>query len=133
MTSNAVYNYLREGNFINWIKLNPDNPNFSYIIPQHSIHRVDGVENKTVVILIKVYDYQINFNIQLSYGDSDPYMQQMSGVGRVWYEEIRDDSVPDGQDGTFKYYSRRIPVPQGSKYFGIGTTVNIGIFDLHLE
>ena len=134
VTSNAVYNYLREGNLrFSWIKLNPDNPNFGYVIPQYSIHRSDGVENKTVVITIKIYLFAINFNIQLSYGDTDPIMQQMSGVGRVWFEEIKDNTTPDGQDGSFKYYNRRIFVPQGSKYFGIGTNTTIGILDLHSE
>ena len=134
VTSNAVYNYLREGNLrFSWIKLNPDNPNFGYVIPQYSIHRSDGVENKTVVISIKISLFAINFNIQLSYGDTDPIMQQMSGVGRVWFEEIKDNTTPDGQDGSFKYYNRRIFVPQGSKYFGIGTNTTIGILDLHSE
>ena len=134
VTSNGVYNYLREGNLrFSWIKVSPDNPNFSYIIPQYSTHRFDGVENKTVVIVIKIYLYATNYNIQLSYGNVDPIIQQMSGVGRVWFEEIKDYTAPDGQDDSFKYYSRRIFVPQGNKYFGIGTNTNIGIFDLHLE
>jgi len=128
ITSNAIYNWR-----FSWIKLNPENVNFSYVIPQYSIHKVDGVENKTVVIKIKIYFYATNYNIELSYGDTDPIMQQMSGVGRVWFEEIKDNTTPDGQDSNFKYYNRRIFVPQGSKYFGIGTNINIGVYDLRLE
>ena len=111
---------------------NPTYNGISYVIPRYrvqSIKEVSGVpvEGKTIKIKFKLYEYASKYEIQLSYGTTDAVIQQMSGLGRVWFILVNYSDTDYGIDDVWKIYEKSITIPQGNTFFGIGTDIDIGI------
>ena len=111
---------------------NPTYNGISYIIPKYtvqSIKEVSGVpvEGKTLQISFRLYKYVKSFSVQLSYGTTDAVIQQMSGVGRIWFVEIDQNDTDYFEDDSWKVFNKSVTIPQGNTVFGVGTNIDIGI------
>ena len=105
---------------------NPTFPGISYIIPRYrvqSIKEVSGVpvEGKTLQISFRLYKYVNSFSVQLSYGTTDGFIQQISGVGRTWFVEIDQNDTNYFEDDEWKVFNRSVTIPQGNPIFSVGT------------
>ena len=125
VTSNAVAKEIQDVMYSNIYIPNPTFPGISYAIPIYrvqSISKVDGVsiEGKTLQISFRLYKYVKSFSVQLSYGTTDGFIQQMSGAGRIWYVEINQNDTDYFEDNEWKIFNKSVTIPQGNPVFGVG-------------
>ena len=126
VTSNAVAKEIQDVMYSNIYIPNPTCPGISYVIPIYmvqSISKVDGVsiEGKTLQISFRLYKYVNSFSVQLSYGTTDGFIQQISGVGRTWFVEIDQNDTNYFDDYEWKVFNRSVTIPQGNPIFSVGT------------
>ena len=127
VTSNAVAKEIQDVMYSNIYIPNPTFPGISYVIPVfrvQSISKVDGVsiEGKTLQISFRLYKYANSFTVQLSYGTTDGYIQQMTGIGRTWFVEINQYDTDYFEDNEWKVFNKSVTIPQGNPIFGVGPT-----------
>ena len=127
VTSNAVAKEIQDVMYSNIYIPNPTFPGISYVIPVfrvQSISKVDGVsiEGKTLQISFRLYKYANSFTVQLSYGTTDGYIQQMTGIGRTWFVEINQYDTDYFVDNEWKVFNKSVTIPQGNPIFGVGPT-----------
>ena len=125
VTSNAVAKEIQDVMYSNIYIPNPTFPGISYVIPidrVQSISKVDGVsiEGKTLQISFRLYKYINSFSVQLSYGTTDGFIQQMSGAGRTWFVEIKQNDTDYFEDNEWKIFNKSVTIPQGNPIFGVG-------------
>ena len=125
VTSNAVAKEIQDVMYSNIYIPNPTFPGISYVIPVfrvQSISKVDGVsiEGKTLQISFRLYKYANSFTVQLSYGTTDGYIQQMTGTGRTWFVEINQYDTDYFEDNEWKVFNKSVTIPQGNPIFGVG-------------
>ena len=127
VSSNAVFDA------VNVCRPIVSTPYLAYVIRKYTVTRYEGSAGKTVVIVAAVSKHNISYNIQLSWGTSDPIVQQMSGEGRENYAIIDQNSTPIASDTYYNYYRVSFQASSSSNYVGIGGDVDIGIADFHYE
>ena len=125
VTSNAVAKEIQDVMYSNIYIPNPTFPGISYVIPLYgvqSISKVDGVsiEGKTLQISFRLYKYVSSFSVQLSYGTTDGFIQQMAGAGRTWFVEINQYDTDYFEDNEWKVFNKSVTIPQGNPIFGVG-------------
>ena len=125
VTSNAVAKEIQDVMYSNIYIPNPTFPGISYVIPIYgvqSISKVDGVsiEGKTLQISFRLYKYVSSFLVQLSYGTTDGFIQQMAGAGRTWLVEINQYDTDYFEDNEWKVFNKSVTIPQGNPIFGVG-------------